>query len=147
AVGHHDELTDVLSLGLLLASLACGIDLSERDAVEELARSRDNLFRLEPRLHPVVARVVREMTELDRHRRAQDLPSLARRLELYRDQPLDLDLTLVPGLADASTPARGKRALILGHLRDRLFELTRRNRLVHHRSTLSSLNLTVASVP
>ncbi|MDX6474870.1 MAG: hypothetical protein QOH95_381, partial [Gaiellaceae bacterium] len=144
-VGHHDELTDVLSLGLVLASLACGIDLTERDDVETFAESRADLFRLNERLHPVVARVIREMTELDRSRRAQDLAALIGRLETYRDQPLDLDLARVPGLAEAS--AAGRRTLILAHLRDRLFEITRRNRLIYHKPTLSSLNLTVASVP
>ena len=145
AVGHHDELTDVLSLGLVLASLACGIDLAERDDVEVFARSRGDLFRLSPRLHPVIARVVREMTELDRSRRAQDISALIGRLESYRDQPVDLDLAHIAGLGEAS--AAGRRRLILAHLRDRLFEITRRNRLIYHKPSMSSLNLTVASVP
>ena len=102
SVGHHDELTDVLSLGLVLASLACGLDLTERDDLETFAQSRADLFRLNERLHPVIARVIREMTELDRSRRAQDLAALIGRLETYRDQPLDLDLAHVPGLAEAS---------------------------------------------
>jgi hypothetical protein len=28
AIGHHDELTDIFSLGLLLASIACGLDFT-----------------------------------------------------------------------------------------------------------------------
>ena len=34
AVEHHDEVTDVFSLGMLLASLACGLDLSDPDDLE-----------------------------------------------------------------------------------------------------------------
>src|SRR6185369_2848783 len=33
------------------------------------------------------------------------------------------------------------------HLRDRLFEISRRNRLIYFKPTLQTLNLTVASVP
>ncbi|MGN6693261.1 MAG: AAA domain-containing protein [Aquihabitans sp.] len=141
---HHDELTDVASLGLLLASLALGLDLRERSDVEELARDRANLFRLRPSLHPVIARLVSEMVELDRHRRAQDLPSLAERLETYRDQPIDFDLERVgvPG----GTP-RDRRRAIQSALRDRLFEINRRNRLIYFKPTQQSVNLTLGSVP
>jgi predicted DNA-binding WGR domain protein len=41
----------------------------------------------------------------------------------------------------------GKRRLIQSHLRDRLFEISRRNRLIYFKPTLQTLNLTVASVP
>jgi predicted DNA-binding WGR domain protein len=37
--------------------------------------------------------------------------------------------------------------LIQSHLRDRLFEISRRNRLIYFKPTLQTLNLTVASVP
>jgi len=41
----------------------------------------------------------------------------------------------------------GKRRLIQSHLRDRLFEISRRNRLIYFKPTLQTLNLTIASVP
>lgn len=145
AIGHHDELTDVLSLGLILASVACELDFTDAEDVSLFANSRTNLFALSRRLHPVLASVITEMTELHRGKRAQDLPSLIRRLETYRDQPVDIDLTSLPGLEKGSK--KDKRAVIQTHLRDRLFEVSRRNKLLYFKSTQSTLNLTIASVP
>jgi hypothetical protein len=145
AIGHHDELTDVLSLGLILASVACGLDFTDAEDVSLFANSRTNLFALSRRLHPVLASVITEMTELHRGKRAQDLPSLIRRLETYRDQPVDIDITSLPGLEKGSK--KDKRAVIQTHLRDRLFEVSRRNKLLYFKSTQSTLNLTIASVP
>jgi len=143
-IGHHDAASDILCLGQVLASLACGVDFTSDDDLRLFASHRENLFRLQERLHPVLASVIVEMTELDRHRRAQDLPSLIRRLETYRDQPQDLSLARVAGQQDNA--AQRRRAVQL-HLRDRLFDLSRRNRLLHYRPTQSTVNLTVASVP
>ncbi|WP_234047196.1 AAA domain-containing protein [Luteolibacter pohnpeiensis] len=41
----------------------------------------------------------------------------------------------------------GRRKIIQNHLRDRLFEVSRRNRLLYFKSSQSTLNLTTASVP
>src|SRR5437016_3180052 len=61
AINHHDEVTDILSLGLLLASVACGLDFTDSDDLELFVRSRANLFALNSRLHPVVASVIVQM--------------------------------------------------------------------------------------
>jgi predicted DNA-binding WGR domain protein len=143
-LGHHDAASDILCLGQVLASLACGLDFTSADDLRLFAANRENLFRLQERLHPVLAGVIGEMTELDRHRRAQDLPSLIRRLETYREQPRDLSLAGVVAPQDGVVQ---RRRAIQQHLRDRLFDLSRRNRLLHFRPTQSSVNLTVASVP
>jgi len=145
AVEHHDEVTDVFSLGMLLASLACGLDLSDPDDLELFVNHRSNLFALNQRLHPVIASVIVQMTELNRHRRAQDLRSLIGRLENYRDQPAELDLNRIPGFKESGV--QGRRKVVQTHLRDRLFDMSRRNRLIHFKPTLQTLNLTVASVP
>ncbi len=145
AISHHDELTDVLSLGLILASVACGLDFTDAEDVSLFANSRTNLFALARRLHPVLASVITEMAELHRGKRGQDLPSLIRRLETYRDQPVDIDITSLPGLEKGSK--KDKRSVIQTHLRDRLFEVSRRNKLLYFKSTQSTLNLTIASVP
>src|SRR5262249_4147551 len=76
--------------------------------------------------------------------RAPALEGLARRLATYRDQPVDLDVERV--LA-GTQGASGRRAAVLAHLRDRLSDLSRRNKLIHFRPTLSSVNLTEASMP
>jgi len=145
AVGHHDPISDVFSLGQLLASLACGLDLAEPADLEAFVSNRRNLFALSPRLHPVLAKAIVKMTELSRRDRPQELATLVHNLEHYRDQSVDFDFDLAS--AAATVPGGGRRPVILGKLRERLFELSRRNRLLHFRATLSSLNLTHASVP
>ncbi|MEA5666245.1 hypothetical protein VA603_01660, partial [Stenotrophomonas sp. MH1] len=144
ALGHHDELTDIFQLGMVLAALACGLDFDDVDDLRSFAGNRENLFQLAPRLHPVLASVVVEMTALNRHDRSTELDSLATRLRTWRDQPDVLDvaraLSGVSGLAS-------RRGAVLSYLRDRLFDLSRRNRLLFFRPTAGSVNLTVSSVP
>ncbi|WP_406050166.1 AAA domain-containing protein [Kribbella sp. NBC_00889] len=140
-VGHHDPLTDIFSLGQLLLALGCGLDLSRTGDVAELIDARGNLYALDPDLHPVIVSVAAQMAEPDRHQRAQDLHSLIEQLENYRDQPLDFDVDAITrGAAD-------RRTAVLGALRDRLFDLSRRNRLINFRPTAQMLNLTEVSVP
>lgn len=145
AVEHHDALVDIYTLGLLLATLALDLDFDDRTDVERFVEHRENLFALNERLHPVLAAVIREMTELNRHHRPADLSSLIQRLESYRDQPTDLDVNKLAGFVDAGT--RDRRRLVQEHLRDRLFEISRRNRLIYFKPTQAAINLTVASVP
>ncbi|AJP73654.1 AAA domain-containing protein [Sphingomonas hengshuiensis] len=144
SIGHHDALADIFVIGLILASLACGLDLNDEEDVARFSGAQANLFRLNAALHPVIAALIVEMTALKRQERGSDLEALARRLEGYRDQPggLDVERALV-----GATGAKGRRAAVLTHLRDRLFDLSRRNRLIHFRPTQASVNLTVASVP
>ena len=156
-VGHHDQLTDIASLGELIGALAAGLDLALVEDAERLATHRSDLLRLAPRLHPVVSQVATAMIEPDRRRRAQDLAEVTERLETYRDQPVDFDLA---DLLDADGPGaragvhgnvdggRGdRRGTVLVALRDRLFDLSRRNRLLYFRPMASTLDLTEASVP
>ena len=140
-VGHHDELTDIGSLGELLVALLCGIDLADEGDAALLQERRDNLFALAPALHPVLATVASSMIAPDRRRRAQDLADVIARLDTYRDQPEDFDLERVLG---GRTDAR---AAVLENLRDRLFDASRRNPLLYFRPTGRTLNLTEASVP
>ena len=64
-----------------------------------------------PHLHPVLAKAIVRMTELDRHRRPQDLSALLRTLENYRDQDVDFDFDLarMPSFGKTAD-RRGKRA-------------------------------------
>ncbi|MGN5476593.1 hypothetical protein ACTMU2_04880 [Cupriavidus basilensis] len=70
--------------------------------------------------------------------------ALATRLRTWRDQPACLDVERALAGTTGATP---RRAAVLTHLRDRLFDLSRRNRLLHFRPTAASVNVTVASVP
>ncbi|WP_034303696.1 AAA domain-containing protein [Herbaspirillum sp. RV1423] len=143
-VGHHDEIGDIFLLGMVLAGLACGLDFSDPDDLREFVANRHNLFRLHERLSPIIASVIVEMTEINRHERATDVSALATRLRTWRDQPALLDVDRA--LAGASG-ATSRRVAVLTHLRDRLFDLSRRNRLLYFRPTSANVNLTVASVP
>ena len=98
-VGYHDPLTDVFSLGMILASLACGLDFADPEQLKRFVAHRRNLFALNPALHPVLVQAISRMTEIDRHRRVQDLPALLHNLENYRDQEVDfeVDLARIPG--------------------------------------------------
>jgi len=145
--GHHDQLTDVFSLGLILASCACGLDLTDPEDVALFASNRGNLFAINAQLHPVVASMILQMTELNRHRRVQTVEVAIDRLRRYRDQAADyaVDFSRLKGYRESPPTERGK--IILTHLRNRLFEISRRNRLIHFKPTLQTLNLTLASVP
>ncbi len=139
-LGHHDPLTDIFSLGMIAASVALDTNLGDPDALKELVAHRRDLTRLNGRLHPVVARVIADMTELDRHARSQDLASIIAALRGYREQRIDLDL-------EALDPKTTRRTAIFRRLRDRLFDFSRRNRLLYFRPTASTVDLTATSIP
>ncbi|MGO9110943.1 MAG: DUF4011 domain-containing protein, partial [Thermoguttaceae bacterium] len=146
-IGHHDPLTDVFSLGMILSSLVCGLDFADPEHLKSFVANRRNLFSLNSGLHPVLAQAISRMTEIDRHRRVQDLRALLHNLENYRDQEVDFDFDLarIPGYVQKDD--RSKQRVVLGKLRERLFEISKRNRLLHFHATMQTVNLTHASVP
>ncbi|MGB3469901.1 MAG: DUF4011 domain-containing protein, partial [Erythrobacter sp.] len=143
-IGHRDERTDVFCMGQLLAALACDLDFESDSDLETFASARTNLFLLNTDLHPVVAALIENMTPLARKDRLGDLAAIATRLENYREEGASFDPERVLS-GVSSIPDR--RTAVLAHLRDRLFDLSRRNKLIHFRPTQASVNLTVASVP
>ena len=147
-VDHHDALTDVFVLGLILGSVAADLDLADEEQMRLFVDARRDFRALNDRIHPVLARMVMRMTELNRHKRVQDLRSAIVALEHYRDQGAvgDLDLTKIAGLEQGQDPS-GRRAVICEHLRNRLFDVSRRNRLLHFKPSGQTLNLTEGSVP
>ncbi len=145
--GHHDALTDIYSLGMLLASVALNLDFCDRVQLTAFVETREHLLNLNPRLHPSVAAMISRMTALHRHERIQDLSTIIAFLKNYRDQPDidEFDFSQIKGFEARSR--NDKRTLINERLRDRLFELSKRNRLVYFKSTLQTVNLTIGSVP
>lgn len=144
---HHDAPTDVFSLGLILASLACGIDFRQPEDLARFVAARRNLFAIAPHLHPVLAQVIVQMTALSRRERDSNLKLLVHSLENYREQKIDIDVELATITGFSAQDARTKQGVILRKLRERLFDISRRNRLLHFQSTIQSVNLTHASVP
>lgn len=143
-LGHHDERTDVFCMGQLLAALACDLDFESENDIANFSAARTNLFRINPRLHPVVAALIENMSPLARRDRLGNLDAIAARLENYREEGVTFDPDRV---LEGVTSAPDRRTAVLSHLRDRLFDLSRRNKLIHFRPTQASVNMTVASVP
>lgn len=144
---HHDPLTDVFCLGMILGSLVSGLDFSVDEDLESFVRSRDNLFKLNPDLHPFVARAIVQMTELDRDRRPQDLAALFRALQNYRDQTVSFEIEMARIAGFETRDIKGKQQVVLAKLQERLFEISRRNRLLNFKPTSLSIDLTQSSVP
>ena len=145
--GHHDPQTDIFCLGLLLASTALGLDLYDRQDLQLFIRARTNPAQQNPRIHPTISRLITETTMLDRSRRSQDLYDIIVRLEHYRDYDPEkqADLSNIAGWLD-KTP-KDRNGFILNKLRNRLFDISRRNRLLYYKPNLRFVNLTVSSVP
>ncbi|HWB94295.1 MAG TPA: DUF4011 domain-containing protein, partial [Puia sp.] len=145
--GHHDPQTDLFCLGLVLASIALGLDLYDPQDLQLFIHARTNPIQQNSRIHPTVSRLITEMTELDRSRRSQDLYDVISRLEHYRDYDPEkqTDLSNVAGWVDKEPKDRD--GFILNKLRNLLFDISRRNRLLYYKPNLRFVNLTVGSLP
>jgi predicted DNA-binding WGR domain protein len=146
-LGHHDPLTDIHLCGLLLASLAFGLDLNDPEDLEAFVDRRDNLFALNDQVHPTLVSVIHECTELYREDRPRSLDEVIAKLKNFRQYDPDnyVDLTRTAGFRQQDLSSRDN--WILAKLKARLFDLSRRNRLLYFRDTEGFVNLTVASVP
>jgi hypothetical protein len=144
-IGHHDALTDIYHLGLIMASLAGRLDFMKLEDLQTFVRHRRNLQRVNPRLHPVVARVIGDMTEPSRAKRAADLGGLIATLDTYRQNEIDDAEIKARQLGTIDDPAERRRRR-LEYLRNRLFEITRRNRLVYFQPR-HGVDLTHGSFP
>ena len=145
ALGHHDSLVDIAVLGQLMLALVTGLDPYDADDVAALAAARERLSVAAPQLHPVVARLLREMTAVDRARRSPDLAEVLLRLDSYREVPEDFDVDEIAGYRTASPEQQ--RRLLHTTLRDRLFDTSRRNKLLWFSPSAQTVDLTVGSVP
>ena len=146
-LGHHDAQTDIFCLGLVLGGMALGLDLYEEDDVEYFAQYRSNPVQFNQRIHPTISTLITEMTELDRHQRTSDLYDVIHRLKNYRDYNPEkqTDLSSVAGWVNKELKERSH--FILNKLRNRLFDTSRRNRLLYYKPNMRFVNLTVSSVP
>lgn len=146
-IGHHDELTDIFSLGQYLSAIALGLDFSKKDEFKTFVEFRDNVYGYNSGIHPIVAQMIIDMTELDRTKRARDLSHIIFQLENYLnyDPENELDLSKIEGFESQDISTR--RNYVLDKLKTRLFDLSKRNKLLHFKENLKFINLTVSSVP
>lgn len=146
-IGHHDAQTDIFCLGLVLGSMAMGLDLYDHDDLKAFVDHRNNPVRYNNSIHPTICALIAEMTALDRSKRIQDLYEVIERLEHYRDfdPEKQTDLSTVAGWVNK--PITDRNELVLNKLKNRLFDTSRRNRLLYYKPNMRFMNLTVSSVP
>jgi len=146
-IGHHDALTDIFCLGLVLGSMSLGLDLYDPEELKLFVRYRSNPVAYNDRVHPALGKLITEMTELKRGRRVSDLYGIIARLRNYRSHIPDkqAELENLPGWVNKEL--KGKNQYILNKLRNRLFDTSRRNRLLYYKPNMRFVNLTVSSVP
>jgi predicted DNA-binding WGR domain protein/DNA polymerase III delta prime subunit len=146
-LGHHDAQTDIFCLGLVLGSMALGLDLYQEEELKLFVAHRANPSALNARIHPTISTLVREMTELDRSKRQPDLYEVISRLEHYRDFDPEKQQDLSKEAGWISKEAGTRNEFILNKLRNRLFDTSRRNRLLYYKPNMRFVNLTLSSVP
>jgi superfamily I DNA and/or RNA helicase/predicted DNA-binding WGR domain protein len=146
-LGHYDPLTDVFILGQYLASVAFGLDFTDKEDLELFVNNRKRLYFLNKQLHPTILNVIYEMTHLYREDRTANLVEVITKLEHYREYNPEnyVDLTETEGFRRQDVSERGQ--WILSKLKNRLFDISRRNKLLYFKERGSFLNLTVSSVP
>lgn len=145
--GHYDPLTDIFTLGLYTASVAFGLDFRTKDDLEIFVANRKRLYFLNKRLHPTILSVISEMTELYREDRTANLTEVITKLKNYREYNPEnyADLTQTEGFRNQDVSERD--SWILDRLKRRLFDISRRNKLLYFTDRKSFLNLTISSVP
>ncbi|MEO6452622.1 MAG: AAA domain-containing protein [Ginsengibacter sp.] len=146
-LGHHDAQTDIFCLGLVLGSMALGLDLYDEGDLKLFALHRSNPALYHQKIHPTISGLITEMTELNREKRSQDLYEIIERLKHYREYNPEkqTDLSNVAGWVTKELKERSQ--FILSKLRNRLFDTSRRNRLLYYKPNMRFVNLTVSSVP
>lgn len=146
-LGHYDPLTDVFVLGQYMASVAFGLDFDDKEDLELFVNHRKSLYFLNKNLHPTILNVIYEMTHLYREDRSANLLEVITKLNHYREYNPEnyVDLTQTEGFRRQDISERGQ--WILAKLKNRLFDISRRNKLLYFKERGSFLNLTVSSVP
>lgn len=145
--GHHDAQTDIFCLGLILGSVVMGLDLYDAEDLNRFVAYRSQPAGLNPRMHPTICGLITEMTELDRNHRSRDLHDIVQRLKYYRDYDPQKETDLSRLATFQTKKPVDRKTFILSKLRNRLFDTSRRNRLLYYKPNGRFVNLTVSSVP
>jgi len=145
--GHYDPITDIFQLGQILASIAFNLDFRRYEEIKSFVSARKSLYFLNKELHPTIHSVIYEMTNLYREDRTKNLDEVITKLKNYREYNPEnyIDLTQTEGFRNQDVSDRND--WILAKLKNRLFDISRRNKLLYFSEKQSFLNLTVSSVP
>lgn len=146
-LNHHDAQTDIFCLGLILGSMALGLNLYEEKDLKTFISYRKNPIQHNQRIHPTISALIAEMTELDRNARTQDLYDVIARLVNYRSYTNTVTEELQNTDGWIQQKNNSKNDFILNKLKNRLFDMSRRNRLLYYKPNARFVNLTVSSVP
>lgn len=146
-LGHHDVQTDIFCLGLILGSAVMALDLYDVEDLNQFAVYRNQPAGLNSRMHPTLCALVTEMTELNRADRSRDMQEIIQRLKYYRDYDPQRQTDLSQLAAFQVKKPSDRKSFILSKLRNRLFDTSRRNRLLYYKPNGKFTNLTVSSVP
>ena len=146
-LGHHDQMTDLQVLGLIMASLIFSINLTEKSGVNRLNTIVKNPANASHSVHPNILRLILDMVQLDRRKRIRDAYSARIRLENYLDYSASSQEDFDDVLDQYSEKEGNRNNWILAKLRNRLFDLSKRNRLIYFKKSSRYVNLTLSSVP
>lgn len=146
-LGHHDPSTDIHVIGMLLASLAFGLDLRNKKDLITLTNLTKNPAYISNSVHPNIMHLILDMLQLDRRKRIRDAYTVRIRLENYQEynSTTQEDLNLV--ISNFKDQKTDRKTWILSKLRNRLFDLSKRNRLIYFQRSARYVNLTISSVP
>jgi superfamily I DNA and/or RNA helicase/predicted DNA-binding WGR domain protein len=144
AFSHHDPLSDIYVLGMIMASQTLNLNFTDFDDLNEFVSNRKSMVFVNPKIHPAIANIIFGMTELDRRKRWKDLNEIIEKLKNYRDYNPETEYDISKIIQPKKS---SKQQYIQEKLRNRLFDNSRRNRLLYYKPNLKFLNLTIASVP
>ena len=135
----YDELSDIYIAGLMMASAALNINLRQKADFKKFKDNFSAIHNITKSIHPVIYESIKRMVKLNRQDREADLESIIYMLTHYKEQVIDE--------FDFETDSKDKTPVeILGILQNRLYDFTRRNRLIYFKETRQALNLTNGAI-
>lgn len=130
-----DGSRNVYEIGLLLLAFTCKIDFFNKNDFNLFLDFQDNLQALNPALHPGIASLIQEMLHLNSKLSLKDLNEAVYRLKNYK---LYQELSLKNDIL--------RETELLPFLKQRLFDLSRRNRMLYFKASKKLLNLSLLSL-
>lgn len=141
----HDQLTDIFCLGQIMASIMLQLDLNDIDDWYEFKQSIHAPVHANAQLHPQLGHLLSKMTALDRSARIQSMEEVIYLLEHYnalqdiKESNSDIEKANIIPLSATH--------VILQSLKSKLFDTSKRNRLLYFKPNARAVNLSIGSIP